>query len=106
VLDAPDDGLGDVEDLAALHAVDRGIGEVIPAGPTSGRQVIDDLVGVGTPRQVGSRCTGLLSPIAFHVVFALRLRFGTAFRMGLCRFGLVLRPVRVNLFETLSSSIH
>jgi hypothetical protein len=93
VLDTPENGLGDVEDLTVLGVFDRGIREVVPTGPTVGQQVVDDLIGVRSHRQVRSRCSGLYPSTTIHVVFALRLDVGSAIRTGLCRLGPLLRRV-------------
>ena len=93
VLGAGDDRNRRIEHLAALHSLDRRIGEVVATGSAARRLVVDDLVGIGPHRQVRPRCTGLLSPVALHIVSALRLRLSPSCRTGLGRLCLVLRRV-------------
>ena len=68
-----DERLWCVEDLAAFDSLGRSMAEILPARHATDRLVIDDLVGIGPHGEVLARGTGLLAPIALHLVLALTL---------------------------------
>jgi hypothetical protein len=94
VLGCDDDRVGCVEDLAAFDALGRDISEVLAARHTTGRLVIDDLVGIGPHGEVLARGTGLLASVAIHLVSPLRLRLSPTIGPSLGGFGLMLGRVR------------